>query len=122
MGFNTTVIVLNDALGSICGDHEFGKNLTQAIMSLADGRKWGVDVPAYSYVGGEKRGVFANAATVIESHHADMKALVAVGGNCGVQLGNPMFGDPATPEGRLALLKQLASDLGYDIRKKRSKR
>jgi len=32
MGYNTTVVVMNDALGSIEKDPEFGKNLVRAVL------------------------------------------------------------------------------------------
>jgi hypothetical protein len=78
MGFNTTVVVMNDALGYIESDPDFGKNLARAIA-----RAWGggpVDVPAY---GPHGRGVHCNAAVVVETHHADHDVLVRVGGNRG---------------------------------------
>jgi hypothetical protein len=78
MGYNTTVVVMNDALGMIEQDAGFGKRLADAI-SMAHGGKM-IDVPAYSANG---RGVHCNAATVIETHHADYDVLVRVGHNCG---------------------------------------
>ena len=78
MGFNTTVVVLNDALEDIANDPNFGKNLASAIRKIScfGGT---VDVPAYS-----KYGIHSNSAIVIESHHADYDVLVRVGGNNGV--------------------------------------
>lgn len=77
MGYNTTVVVLNDALSEIEQDPDFGKKLVRAIMQAGRGKP--VDVSA--------RGthcIHANAATVIESHHADYDVLVKVGGNTGI--------------------------------------
>jgi hypothetical protein len=73
MGFNTTVVVLNDALHQIENDPEFGRNLARAIMRVS-GRGGKMDVPA---------GNHCNAAEVIESHHADWMVYVRVGGNTG---------------------------------------
>src|SRR6516164_10009149 len=75
VGFNTTMIVLNDALHAIENDKDFGKKVAQAIRDLNlrpdDGR--GIDISS---------GNNANAATVVEQHHADYSVLCAVGGNC----------------------------------------
>ena len=72
MGFNTTVVVMNDALGDIASDPEFGARLARAIQLVS--RDKPVVVSA---------GRYANAATVIETHHADYEVLVRVGGNRG---------------------------------------
>ena len=77
MGFNTTVVVMNDALSYIEADPDFGANLAAAIREAQRGKP--VDVRA-----GTSRGVHCNAATVIESHHADEYVNVRVGGNMGV--------------------------------------
>jgi uncharacterized hydantoinase/oxoprolinase family protein len=71
MGYNTTVIVLNDALDNIANDPNFGKKLVAAIKNACYGT---TNVSA---------GGFVNAATVIESHHADEHVLVDIGGNMG---------------------------------------
>ena len=75
MGFNTTVLVLNDALTEIENDPEFGKKLVAGIRKLGStgGIHPGpVNVPV---------GNHASPVTVIETHHADWTALIAVGGN-----------------------------------------
>lgn len=107
MGFNTTVVVLNDALHQIAGDPKFGKTLADAIDGLQiNGRR--------PYVGA---GFHANAATVIETHHADGLVAVAVGGNYGKDLGyvGGYRTDPDTKEGKIAILKNLASNFGLKI-------
>lgn len=78
MGFNTTVVVMNDALDMIRDDPEWGRRLYNAILKVQFGKP--VDVPAHSTNG---RGVYCNAATVIESHHADHFVTVRVGQNYG---------------------------------------
>jgi hypothetical protein len=75
MGYNTTILVLNDALTHIENDPDFGKKLCKAIRELGvmgGMRRGPINVP----VGGH-----ANPVTVIETHHADQTALIAVGGN-----------------------------------------
>jgi hypothetical protein len=71
MGFNTTVVILNDALRDIAGDLEFGRRLRDAIQSYS-GKP--ITVSA---------GHHGNAALVVETHHADYDVLVKVGGNRG---------------------------------------
>lgn len=109
MGYNSTVIVMNDALGAIKEDPEFGKNLALAIYKVQRGDL--VDVPA----SGEYHHC-PNAATVIETHHADGYSVIAAGGNTAINLGIhfPYGGDNK----EVNLLKNLADSLGYTVRKK----
>lgn len=120
MGYNTTVIVLNDALDHIANDPEFGKTLARAISQLGSGRPGirGIDVPACRYDNeGHVCGMHINAATVIETHHADMNAIVAVGGNCATQIGMT-WGTHHKEEDKKLILQQLADELGYSLRRK----
>jgi hypothetical protein len=112
MGFNTTVVVLNDALHQIRDDKEFGAKLYSAVLEIARGKT--VDISA---------GGHCNAATVIEQHHADGLHAVLVGGNYGIDLGY-VGGYSLNPEednGARNLLRQLASNLGFDISLKKRK-
>jgi hypothetical protein len=77
MGWNTTVVVLNDALDFIENDPEFGRRLAQAIVRCHSSGP--MDVAAHSSRGG----IHCNAARVIETHHADCTVKVEVGGNTG---------------------------------------
>lgn len=105
MGFNTTVIVLNDALSDIERDPEFGKKLAAAIRHIgAYCPKGGVNISARGHV---------NAATVVETHHADSNTIVVVGGNQATQIGFS-FGDH-DPE---HVMRALAAQLGFVVRKK----
>jgi hypothetical protein len=78
MGFNTTVVVMNDALTDIEFDPDFGKNLAAAIRNISC---FGgpINVATHS----TKCGVHCNPVSVIETHHADYDVLVRVGGNRG---------------------------------------
>jgi hypothetical protein len=78
MGYNTAVLVMNDALNAIKDDPEFGKNLYKASLEFNLGKQ--VDVPAYSYDsnGVRQRGVHCNAATVVSSEHADVPQVIVV--------------------------------------------
>lgn len=113
MGWNTTVIVLNDAIDMIRDDVDFGRNLYYAILNSVRGEQ--VDIPARSPRGG----VHVNAATVIEQHHADDTAIVAVGQNYGTKIGSCYYtGRHDLPEGQERILRQLADNMGYRLVKK----
>jgi hypothetical protein len=111
MGFNTTVVILNDAVHEIKDDPDFGRHLHDAVLGLA--------LPERSRL--VPSGCHANAAEVIEHHHADGLKLVAVGGNTGWDLGVEVSyrvaheGSAALEE---ALLRVLADKLGYRVSKK----
>ncbi len=74
MGFNTTVVILNDMLGEIERDPEFGKKLVAAIRSFDRTRP-----ERMPYVTGQTQ--------VIGHHHADGMMVFAVGGNTGREIG-----------------------------------
>lgn len=75
MGYNTTIVVMNDALDQIAKDPNFGKNLVAAIEMAKQFPDKRQDVAAGNHV---------NAAHVVETHHADTTVLVSVGGNLGL--------------------------------------
>lgn len=89
MGYNTSVIVINDALTDIENDPFFGKKLVAAIRARSlnlDGQP--IDVPASNH---------CNAASVVETHHADLTSVVMFGGNTAKVLGTAYgyrFQDP----------------------------
>jgi hypothetical protein len=117
MGWNTTVIVLNDAIDMIKDDVDFGRNLYYAILELQRGKQ--VDIPARSSRGG----IHCNAATAVETHHADDTAIVAVGQNCATELGRCYYtGFHGEEQGKLNILRQLADNMGYRLVKKSAKR
>lgn len=112
MGFNTSVVVLNDALHEIANDPYFGKNLTEAIQGCFTPNR-SKDVHSNGY---------CNAATVIACHHADVTSIIAVGGNYGTELCSEYnFGNHHTKEDQIKLLKKLADNLGFRIIEKRNK-
>jgi hypothetical protein len=114
MGWNTTVVVYNDAVGDIAKDPEFGKNLAAAILGWhtrrADGKEH-LDVPAGSH---------ANACMVVASHHADSTSLISVGGNLGIVQDTRYGWDHHTPEGAEKLLRSWADKLGFELVKRAS--
>lgn len=74
MGYNTTVVILNDALEDIAKDPHFGANLARAIRAVSFAPIGPIEVQA---------GSFMNAAIVVESHHSSEVRLVSVGHNTG---------------------------------------
>lgn len=108
MGFNTSVVILNDSLGDIANNPErFVRELLDAIR--------GFGYAKHPYVTGDTK--------VVSVEHADHKRIIAVGGNCGDILGaaNGVRND-GSDESRLEMIRQVASDFGYDLHKKRSRR
>ena len=82
MGWNTCVVVLNDALDQIEKDPEFGKKLAAAIRKRSITGKEAVDVSA---------GNHCNAALVVHQSHADCNFYVKVGGNYGEVVNSSAF-------------------------------
>ena len=72
MGFNSTVLILNDNLHEIENDPEFGKKLARAIREHNTGHN-------EPHVTGQ--------TTVLAVEHADTMQILAVGGNCGRVIG-----------------------------------
>ena len=108
MGYNTTVVVLNDALDQIKNDPKFGEKLHDAILRLSVTDR-PVDVRAGNHL---------NAAIAIESHHADLQAIVAIGENYADVLGaiiRPL--KTSSEEFKLVVVEQLARSMGYALRK-----
>ena len=74
MGFNTTIVIYNDALNEIENDKDFGKNLVDAIMqNISDPPDEKTHIISSGY----------DAGVVIEQHHSSYDVLVSVGKNTG---------------------------------------
>lgn len=72
MGFNTTVVIYNDALNSIKHDKEFGEKLYDAIMrNVGSNKPESIDASC------------SDAGQVIEQHHSSEYVTVKIGGNTG---------------------------------------
>ena len=105
MGFNTTVLILNDALGSLEKDPNFNKTLHNAIIRMGGSNDKPIDVPI---------GNHANGGLVIESHHADQCIPILVGGNYGWPINNCyVHWNASDPE--LKLLEALAKKRGFRL-------
>lgn len=83
MGFNTTVLILNDCLDEIEKDKDFGKKLVRAILQVTNRGQIDISV-----------GCCGNAATVIETHHADYDLYVKIGGNRGEVISSDLIKKP----------------------------
>lgn len=106
MGYNSTLVVYNDALDCISKDPNFGKKVKDAIMSL--------NSPiSRQYI---SSGMHHTAAIAIETHHADHLIVSAIGGNNAINLGYGGHCDDSPEQ----ILKTLAENLGYRLVKKRS--
>jgi hypothetical protein len=114
MGYNTTVVIMNDALEDIRKDPNFGENLVQAVLESVRYRTTELDDRGFHHIVDIPAGNHANAGHVVESHHADGTHLVQVGGNLGQSI-LYTWGWNIKPE---ELLKRLADKHGYRLVKK----
>lgn len=80
MGWNTVVVVMNDALHDIAGDTQFGERLQRAVLGFSTSRRLGRDSCVAAH--GE-RCVHVNAAEVVSQDHADGHQVVIAHGNTG---------------------------------------
>ena len=107
MGFNTTVMLLNDRLHDIERDTTLGTQIATDVsrLGLADSYR------TLQY------------GKVIETHHNSSMSIVAVGHNMGITLGHAVIegGDlvNALEEAKVDMLKQLADSLGYRLVKRK---
>jgi len=110
MGFNSTVLVLNDRLGEIeRSPEEFVKEMLDTIRSIGCSDKTGD-----FYVG---------QSTVMSCAHADTVTVLAVGGNCSTVLGRVYNGGVHhTEEAQVEILRVLADIHGFQLRKKPQKK
>lgn len=114
MGFNSTLLVLNDCLDQIAKDKDFGKKVEQTILRYPFiGEYGGRDISS---------GHCGNAATVLSCQHADATALLAVGGNCGTILSPNVGLSHYTEDDKERILREYANELGFYIVKKRKRK
>lgn len=113
MGFNTSMLILNDCLSEIEQDPELGKKISQGVGMLARGEQVNITT-----VGGKCR---SNGITLVETHHADTDTVVMFGGNRAQVLSNAVWAD--AKEGDLSpdvkYLRSLAAQMGYTLTKRK---
>ena len=103
MGFNTAVMFCNDGFSQIeAHPDEFVEGI---VRNYNRGGTFGV-------------GNHGNLAQVIASEHADYTQLVAVGGNFATRVHTAWRCDHHTEDGQVAILRQWADMLGYQIARK----
>lgn len=107
MGFNTVVLILNDAMHNLKTDPNVGEKLYNAMgESQHPANKDGVEFSI---------GNHCNGGMVLPSRHADEVQIVAVGGNYMKRVGVLYHADMEDPE---AMVRRLADSLGYRLVKK----
>jgi hypothetical protein len=113
MGFQTGVMILNDAIGYLEDAkvrQEFCSDLLVGINTFGMGGKREVNL---------RIGNHGNGATIFHEAHADTVGVYAIGKNYTSALATHVFGlkDHAihTPEAHLAMIRQIADALGYRL-------
>ena len=109
MGYNTTLLLLNDAM------YEIDKNVvgwweeTKLHMSRFHDASFEND---YGF------GTHASGFEIAQIAHADVTSLIAVGGNYStILLAEMGLGSQDTEEGQVKILKAFARKLGYKVSK-----
>lgn len=106
MGYNTTVLILNDALSRIKSDPE---EFVKSLCRMAGSGKATGDSPIDFHLGSQ--------SGVIQTHHADNTAIILVGGNSATVLGARYGWKHNEPEFQIECLKWVLRDLGHEVRK-----
>lgn len=105
MGFNTTVLILNDRLSEIeSGAKEFAKNL-----SLEAGGGWHSGPHPYDF--------HRSQSGIIETHHADGTSVILVGGNTATVVGYSSGYQHHKAEHQVRILKDMLAKFGIETRK-----
>jgi hypothetical protein len=103
MGFNTNITICNDNLADYERHPErFARIICGGALKRDGDDQWGI--------------------TVLPADHADAVQLVAAGGNFATKVYTGYYtGSHHTEDGQLALLRQWAEAMGYELHKKRAK-
>ena len=114
MGYNTTVLLLNDAMGEIEKDPAGWWRETKHQAYLFHERERKECGQDYGL------GNHANGFEIAQIAHADVTSVIAVGGNYStLLLAEIGLGYQHTEEGQVKILKALAEKLGYNVSRKR---
>lgn len=101
MGFQTTIVILNDAAHEIPNDKDFPRKLYEAILMMAGTHRDRLDVSI---------GCHVNACQVIAQEHADINVIIASGGNSG-----RIIGHGSCYNSDHTLLRRLAKQHGFRL-------
>ena len=113
MGFNTTLVIMNDALHVIAEDTEFGAKVAQAASQYGCYGKKPVDISSSGH---------CNAATVVDCHHADHTSIILVGGNMGTVALPYAGGWDHDEKAQERMLRYWADKMGLCVSKKRKRK
>lgn len=105
MGYNTPVLILNDAAHMLETDPDVGRKISEAMSLSQRDRTRQVDFSI---------GNHANGGAVWPAEHADEVQVVAFGGNCMTKLGT-VYGGWSQMTDPDKLLRSLATTLGYRL-------
>lgn len=111
MGFNTSILLLNDSLHALPQEKDLGEKLRAATLHLSV-QKGPIDISVGGHV---------NAMSVIETHHADRIVPVLFGGNLGRVIESCSH-PYASKDPEMELLMMLSYKKGYSLRKRPVKR
>lgn len=100
MGWNTSMVILNDHIGSIENDPDFGKRVASGVRRMGGEPTTPIELP--------------HGTLLIESHHADHCVPILVGGNYGWLL-EKCFVRWSAADPEQQLLEALAKKRGYAL-------
>jgi hypothetical protein len=106
VGFNTTIVICNDAMHEIAKDPHFGQKVSDA---------------ASQHISAQGPQYFAYSSKIVAQHHADGVSINLVGGNTGKCIGTSRRGDGSWARGNeqeiVRILREVAADYGYRLSK-----
>lgn len=117
MGWNTTVVINNDALGDIAGDPEFGSILGDCIFRFYRNEGKPLEIVARREFEGDIVSISCNAGMVVSSNMSCSSSVVLVGGNRGVKLMEFYSDNLNELEIKEKICRELASELGLEVSK-----
>lgn len=113
MGYNSVIFLCNDAVGQIDKDPEEWWKKTWHHLNESDcTRGW---TSEYGF------GSHANGYRAVWNSHADNTAIIIAGQNMALVAHQARRTNFHEPEGQVALLREWAASLGYDLHKSHNK-
>lgn len=114
MGYNSTIVLMNDHLHRIAEEPNFGEIVSSAVLS----HSCGLRSDAIIRIGGGTQ-VVGHVAAV---DHADITSVIAVGGYQSTTLTQLYNGGVhSSDDEKLVLLRQLAKEMGYNLHKMKTR-